>query len=67
MLTLSATDLAIAVAYEAGTLTTKERPSRLGGTYVAIADDFGTIEVQNTWQDWHSRLDAIVARIKVAA
>ena len=56
---LSATDLAIAVALTAGTLTLTERPSRLGDTFVAISDDVGLIEVQLTMADAQARVAAI--------
>lgn len=42
---LSSTDLAIAVAAKRGTLNLVERNSRFGGTFVAIEDDHGIIEV----------------------
>jgi hypothetical protein len=42
---LSSTDLAIAVASKRGTLRMVERASRFGGTFVAIEDDHGIIEV----------------------
>jgi len=41
----SATDLAIAVANERGDLRFVERPSRFGGTFYAIEDAVGVIEV----------------------
>ncbi len=61
--TLSATDLAIAVAITAGTLTLTERPSRFGDTFIAISDDCGLIEVQLTMAEAHARVNAITARI----
>lgn len=57
--TLSATDLAIAVAIKAGMLTLTERPSRFGDTYIAIADDHGLIEVQLTAGEAEARVAAI--------
>lgn len=42
---LCSTDLAIALAAKAGTLSLTERPSRFGGTFVAIGDEYGIIEV----------------------
>lgn len=53
---LSSTDLAIAVAAKAGTLTLTERPSRFGDTYVAIGDDVGLIEVQLTMAEAQARV-----------
>ncbi len=44
-LSLSATDVAIAFAAKDGTIRLVERPSRFGGTVVAIEDGFGVIEV----------------------
>ena len=62
--TLSSTDLAIAVASKAGTLSLTERPSRFGDTYIAIGDDKGLIEVQLTWTEAQARVAAIEAAIR---
>jgi hypothetical protein len=59
----SSTDLAIAVASKAGTLTLAERPSRFGDTYVAIADNFGIIEVQATMAEAQARVSNIAQRV----
>jgi hypothetical protein len=56
MLTLSATDLAIALAAKASTLRVVERVSRFGDTFVSLEDDRGVIEV-------HANRDAADARI----
>lgn len=45
MKTLSATCLAIALADQRGTLRLIERTSRFGDTFIALADDHGTIEI----------------------
>ena len=45
MLCLSATDLAIRLAKESGTLTVIERVNRFGDAFWAIEDDHGTITV----------------------
>lgn len=58
---LSATDLAIALAHKNGHLRVTERPSRLGGTYLAIEDRHGLIEVHNTQAEWDARLGSIIA------
>ena len=64
MLTLSATDVAIALAHEAGTLIVKEFTTRFGETWIKVADEHGTIEVHPSWDDYHSRFDAIMERVK---
>ena len=56
MLTLSATCLAIAIANKAGTIRLVERASRFGGTYVAIEDDYGVIEVANDMAEAQRRI-----------
>jgi hypothetical protein len=58
MLLLSATDLAIALAAKAGMLRMEERPSRMGGTYIALSDAKGLIEVQDSWAEAHARVEA---------
>jgi hypothetical protein len=59
---LSATDLAIALAAKAGTLTLTERPSRFGDTYVAIGDDRGIIEVADDMTAANTRVESITRR-----
>jgi hypothetical protein len=63
MLSLSATCLAIALADKAGTLNLVERPSRMGGTYIAICDDHGIIEVALDQAEADARLAGIRARL----
>jgi hypothetical protein len=59
---LSATCLAVAVASKAGTLRLVERPSRLGGVYVAIEDDRGVIEVADDMSAALARVASVEAR-----
>ena len=54
--TLSATCLAIALADARGTLTLTERNDRWGGTFIAIGDAQGTIEIADTMEDANKRL-----------
>ena len=61
--TLSATDLAIAVALSRGTLTLTERPSRFGDTFIAIGDETGLIEVQLTAAQAEARVASIREKI----
>lgn len=63
MRTLSATCLAIALADKAGTLSLVERPSRLGGTYVAICDDHGIIEASLDMAEAEARIEALRERL----
>ena len=61
---LSATDVAIAVAIKAGTLSVTEHASRFPGeTYFAIADDKGLIEVALTKAEADTRIDGIKSAI----
>ena len=60
VLTLSATDVAIATAIKAGTLTIAEREGRFG-PYWTIGDERGTIEVVDTRQEADERICAIRA------
>lgn len=63
MLTLSATCLAIALADQAGTLRLTEERSRFGGTYIAISDDRGLIEVALSAEDANVRLAQLRERV----
>lgn len=63
MLTLSATCLAIALADQSGALRFVERPSRLGGTYIAIEDSRGIIEVADDLASAHERVAQIRERV----
>lgn len=62
--TLSATCLAIALADKAGKLRLVERPSRLGGTFVAIEDAIGVIEVASDLAEAQARVAAIRERAR---
>lgn len=56
---ISATDLAIAVAAKRGSLRLTERASRLGGTFIAIEDDCGIIEVADDMAVAQARVQAV--------
>jgi len=58
---LSSTDLAIALAVKGGTLRTVESASRLGGTFIALEDDHGVIEVHVDRAHADARVAAITA------
>jgi hypothetical protein len=60
---LSSTDLAIAMAIHAGELRMVERPSRFGGTFIALEDAVGVIEVHLSREE----ADARVASLTLAA
>jgi hypothetical protein len=62
MLTLSATCLAIALADQAGTLSLTEEQGRFG-SFIAISDDRGLIEVALTQQEAADRINAIRERV----
>lgn len=59
---LSATDVALAQAQRAGTLRMEERTSRLGGTFVALSDDRGLLEVADDWAAAQARVQACGGR-----
>lgn len=56
---ISSTDLAIAIAAKSGTLTLTERPSRFGGTFVAICDEHGIIEVADDFHTANARITGV--------
>ena len=57
----NSTTLAIALAIKTNSIRLIERPSRLGGTFIAISDDSGIIEVANTLQEAETRIAEVVA------
>lgn len=59
MLALSSMCLAISLADEAGTLRFVERESRFGGTFIAISDEHGVIEVVDDMAAAIDRRDAL--------
>jgi len=62
---VSSTDVAIAVAMKAGTLVLSECPDRrFGGTYVAVEDDRGVIEVHLTMDAAKARVERIAAIVE---
>ena len=62
MVTLSATCLSIATAAARGTLRLEEKVSRLGGTFIAICDERGLIEVAADMAEALRRVEAVKAR-----
>jgi hypothetical protein len=56
---LSSTDLAIALADKVGDLRFVERASRFGGTFIALEDAVGLIEVHGNRMEADARLSAI--------
>lgn len=63
MRTISATDLAIATAIKAGTLSIVERVGRFGDTFFSLEDAFGVIEVHLDRAALDARLSAINAAL----
>lgn len=62
MMTLSATDLAIATAIKSATLETTRETGRYG-EYIAINDEVGIIEVALDMQEARERIADIMRRI----
>jgi hypothetical protein len=60
---LSATCLAIAVADRAGLLRLVERPNRFGGSFIAIEDEIGLIEVAADMAEANKRVGEIRQRV----
>jgi hypothetical protein len=57
----NSTTLAIALAIKTDSIRLIERPSRLGGTFIAISDDHGIIEVADTLQEAEARIAEVAA------
>lgn len=53
----SATDMAIKLAIRANKIRVEECESRFGGTFWAICDNAGTIEVHNTEKEAQDRIN----------
>lgn len=64
MRTLSITDLSIALAHKTGNLRYVERESRRGGTYVALEDDVGVIEVHDNLAEAKRRVDDVIVFVE---
>lgn len=62
--TLSATDLAIAVAAKAGTLSLTSRVSRFGDLAYFLNDDHGIIECHLSQAEAQARIDAVMGRVQ---
>lgn len=62
MFALSSACLAIAIAAQAGTIRIEERKGRFG-TFAAIIDDRGTIEVADSIFDAQARINTILERV----
>ena len=62
MIAVSASDVAIVSANKNGTLRFVERESRLGGTFIALCDDKGTIEVFDTMNEAQQRVSDVSGR-----
>lgn len=58
---VSTTDVAIALAAKAGTLSLVERASRFGGTYIAICDECGIIEVADDMTSANARVEEVAS------
>lgn len=59
---LSSACLSIALADERGTLKLVERASRFGDTFIAICDEYGTIEIADNMAEAEARVAALRAR-----
>ena len=62
MFALSSNCVAISLADERGTLRFVERESRLGGSFIAIEDERGVIEVADDLLEAKARRDALRSR-----
>ena len=58
----SSQNIAIAYAFKAGTLRLAQREGRFGA-FVAICDDFGTIEVVDTLAEATARIADVRGRV----
>ena len=61
MIGISATDVAIAMAHERGTLLIERRVGRFG-EYFAVSDEHGLIEVHNTDTELEERIGSVLER-----